>query len=255
MATPVTTRPSATGAPSIPRRRLRNYLLDARIQLKFTAYMVGVTIGIALLLGTFLFRNTQALLTETQEAVEARSVAAEASRELTRAILTNQLLQRMEDPAFARQLEEESRSIDARYERERLAVVTARSDLVRRQKLTWLALAGALVSFIVVIALATIVITHRVVGPIYRIRRLVHAVGDGELHASTHQLREADELKDLFADVTRMVHSLRTLQQEDLDAMTRALRHARAQDANAELVQQLEALTKRFQNRLGKSES
>jgi HAMP domain-containing protein len=252
MSTPVTSSIPTPGTElGVPKRRLRNYLLDARIQLKFTAYMLAVSVGIAVLLGTFLVNTTQALLRETQEAVEARSVAAETSRELSRATLTDQLLQRMNDPVFARQLEEESRRIDARYEQERLAVVTARSDLVRRQKVTWLVLAGTLVAFIAIIALTTIVVTHRVVGPIYRIRRLIHAVADGDLQVSTHQLREADELKDLFADVTGMVHSLRSLQEEDLAALDRAVRAARDAGAGPEALAQLEVLSARLRGRLG----
>lgn len=258
MTTPVTSSPpvpasspeSGTGV-GAPKRQLRNFLLDARIQLKFTAYMVAVSLGMAVLLGTFLFRNTQALLQETQEAVEARSAAAEASRELTRATLTGQLLELINDPAFAHQLEEEARRIDARYEQERLAVLTARSDLVRRQKVAWLVLGGTLLAFIALIALTTIVMTHRVVGPIYRIRRIVHAVADGDLQVSTLQLREGDELQDLFTDVTGMVSSLRSSQEEDLVLVARALRRARESGAAPELLSELEALSTRLQGRVG----
>lgn len=108
MATPI--QPSSaipvTSAP--PRRRLRNFLLEPRFQLKFTAYIVAVSLLMASLLGAFLWRNTQALLSETQQAVEARAQAAETSKELSRATLTNQLMLEMDDPAFAAQLEAEA---------------------------------------------------------------------------------------------------------------------------------------------------
>src|SRR5690606_31923094 len=149
MATPI--QPSSaipvTSAP--PRRRLRNFLLEPRFQLKFTAYIVAVSLLMASLLGTFLWRNTQALLTETEQAVEARERAVVASRELSRATLTNQLMQEMDDPAFAAQLEAESARIDAEYEREHQEVLTQRADLLRRQRLGWMALAGAMLAFIV----------------------------------------------------------------------------------------------------------
>jgi nitrogen fixation/metabolism regulation signal transduction histidine kinase len=256
MSTPLTSSPPATSdgtGITVPRRRLRNYLLDTRIQLKFTAYMVAASVAVALLLGAFLVRTTQSLLQEAQEAVDARDSAAQASRELSRATLTGQLLDHMNDPAFVRQLEAEAKTIDARYEQEAEAVKAARSDLVRRQKVTWLALAGALLGFIVVIALVAIVITHRVVGPIFRIRRIVHAVTDGDLQVSLHQLREGDELKELFTDVTGMVGALRETQAEDLALVGRALRRAREAGASPEVVGDLESLAARLKGRVGEA--
>lgn len=251
MATPI--QPSSaipvTSAP--PRRRLRNFLLEPRFQLKFTAYIVAVSLLMASLLGAFLWRNTQALLSETQQAVEARAQAAETSKELSRATLTNQLMLEMDDPAFAAQLEAEAARIDAEYEREVQAVLTQRADLLRRQQLGWVALAGALLAFIFGCALATIVVTHKVVGPLLRIRRLVNDVAAGRYLLPTHALRDGDELKPLFTDVTTMVQNLRDAQAEDLAALQRTLKTVQAAGAGAEAVDELNAVSERMRARLG----
>jgi len=251
MATPLQPSPALTVTSAPPRRRLRNFLLEPRFQLKFTAYIVAVSLLMASLLGTFLWQNTQALLSETEQAVEARSQAAISSRELSQAMLTNQLVEQMDDPAFAAQLEAESARIDAEYEREHQAVLTQRADLVRRQQLGWVALAGALLAFIVGCALATIVVTHKVVGPLLRIGRLVNDVGAGRYLLPTHALRDGDELKSLFTDVANMVQSLRDAQTEDLSQIQRVMRRAQQVGAPQEVLSELEMMGDRIRARLG----
>src|SRR5580658_3242280 len=81
-----------------PKRYLRNYLLDARFQLKFTAYAVGATLIVVALLGVFLWVTSQRLFRETESAVDARSKAAETSKDLGNAALGNTLLAHMNDP-------------------------------------------------------------------------------------------------------------------------------------------------------------
>ena len=70
------------------KRRWRNFLIEPKFQLKFAAYLIAVTLVLAGMLGVFLFRNTQALLDEASNSLEARSRAAEASRELSNATLS-----------------------------------------------------------------------------------------------------------------------------------------------------------------------
>ena len=57
-------------------RKLRNLLLDARFQLKFAAYFVGVTLVIAALLGVFLVRTTDSLFAQIAASVARKAAAA-----------------------------------------------------------------------------------------------------------------------------------------------------------------------------------
>ncbi|HZI16081.1 MAG TPA: signal protein [Myxococcus sp.] len=243
-----TTPGAAPVAP--PKRRWRNYLLERGFQLKLTAYIVTVTLVLSALLGVFLARGARTLMRETAAAVEARSRAAEVSRELSGATLSNELLARMDDPSFEATFREKARSIDAAYEEERSAIVAQRAELERQQRLTWWVLGGFLASFIAVVALGTIVVTHRVAGPLFRIRRMVQEVHEGRLRPPQHGLRDSDELQDLFEATRMMVQRLREQHEEDVGALARALRAAERSGAPAELVAELRAMEARYRGRL-----
>ncbi len=103
------------------QRRLRNYLLDAPLQLRFTAVLVLATLLGAGLLGIFLARALNRLAEQAERAVEARAAAAQASHELGNASLSRTLLERFNDPEFTAQLERQSHAIDAAYQAEQVA--------------------------------------------------------------------------------------------------------------------------------------
>lgn len=242
---------TTTTAPMAPaKRRWRNFLLDTGFQLKLTAYMVATTLVLSALLGVFLVRAARTLMRETATAVEARSRAAEVSRELSGATLSNELLARMDDPTFEATFREKSRSIDAAYEEERSAIVAQRTELERQQRLTWWVLGGLLTGFTVVVALGTIVVTHRLAGPLLRIRRMVNEVHDGKLRPPKYGLRDGDELRDLFEDTRNMVQRLRDQHEEDANALAKALRVAEGSGAPAEALAELRMLETRYRTRL-----
>ncbi|MGE6760667.1 signal protein [Corallococcus interemptor] len=234
------------------KRRWRNFLLDAPFQLKLTAYIVGVTLVMAALLGIFLVRAANSLMHETATAVDARSAAAEVSRELSGATLSNELMAHMNDPAFEKQFREQAQAIDAKYEAERSAIVAQRAELERHQHLTWWVLGGCLLTFIVVVALATIVVTHRMAGPLFRIKRMMREVAEGRLHPPQHGLREGDELQDVFEAARDMTQRLRAQQTEDARALSEALAQAKSNGATGAWVDELSALEARYRERLAR---
>ncbi len=240
----------SSGPQDPQKRKWRNFLLEPRFQLKFTLYLMAVSVVVATLLGWFLFRNTQALLDEASAAVEARSTAAEASRELSNATLSTELLNRMADPGFVARLQLASREIDARYEQEQGAVIGQRAELVKRQRSMWAVLSGSLGGLLLLTALVSIVLTHRVVGPLMRIRRMVDEVAAGKLHPPPYGLREKDELKELFDATRAMVHVLRKQQEDDLLVITHAVERARQQGPAGEWLDDLKALESRMRERL-----
>src|SRR2546423_14115832 len=95
-------------APAAPvvstKRKVRNFLLDARFQLKFAGYVVALTLVIAGLLGAFLWQTTSVLFAETQRSVDSREAAAATSKELGTAVLQNKMVEHMSDPDFGKQL-------------------------------------------------------------------------------------------------------------------------------------------------------
>lgn len=235
---------------TVSKRQLRNFLLDARFQLKFTSYIVGLTLLVAVLMGVFLWSTSQRLFRETAVAVEARSRAAETSKELSHSSLSNELLRHFDDPAFEAQLKAQSKEIDARYEAERAAIVSQRGELVRQQKVIFASLLGGFASFILFIGLASIVMTHRVVGPLFRIKRMFHDIAGGSLAMPTRELREQDELKDVFNELVKMIQALRNVESAHLARIEKLTALAKQTGASPELLQDLAALEASVRARL-----
>lgn len=234
--------------PGFTRRHLGNYLLDKRFQLKGALVTLGAAALVALPLGGFLWRTSSQLLEEAQKAVEARSQAAQTSKELGAAALSNELLERFDDPAFPARLRELSTDLDARYERERDAIIAQHESLKRQQRAMNLAILGALALLIGLVALLSIVTTHRVAGPSYRLKVLMSQVGNGPLKGPTH-LRKGDELQDLFQEFTSMLDRLRDSQRAAAGAMQQIIERARAAQVPPDLVEKMEALRTSLQER------
>jgi HAMP domain-containing protein len=197
-------------------RKVKNFLLDARFQLKFAGYFVAVTLVVTGLLGAYLVRTTDSLFAQMSSAVDARSKAAETSRELGTCTLNNELTANMDDPDFAAKLAEKSKAIDAAFEAERAAVQAQSESLQQQQRITLYALLGVLLLFILLIAATAIVITHRIVGPLFRIKRMAREVSGGMVRPPTYGLRPSDELHDVFDVFAEMVKQLRARTEADL---------------------------------------
>lgn len=209
--------PSARGGAK--DRKLRNFLLDARFQLKFAAYFVALTLIITALLGAFLIRTTDSLFSQITASVESRRKAAETSRELGNCTLNNELTANLDDPDFAAKLADKSKAIDAAFEAEKAAAQNQSLEVQRQQQWTLYALLGVLIAFIALIALTAIVITHRIVGPLFRIKRMAREVTAGAVRPPTYGLRPGDELQDVFAVFAEMVTRLRERTEADLAAV------------------------------------
>lgn len=200
-------------------RKLRNFLLDARFQLKFAGYFVVLTLIITGLLGAFLVRTTDSLFSQISASVDSRKKAADTSRELGTCTLNNELNANMDDPDFLAKLGERSKAIDAAFEAESKAAQEQSIEVQRQQQWTLYALLGVLVAFIALIALTAIVITHRIVGPLFRIKRMAREVAGGMVRPPTYGLRPSDELHDVFEVFTDMVTQLRARTEADLAAV------------------------------------
>lgn len=205
------------------QRKLKNFLLDARFQLKFASYFVALTLVLSSLLGIFLYRTTNSLFDQMSAAVGARAKAAETSRELGRCALNNELAAQMNDPGFASTLEARSKGIDATFEAESQRTLELQAQLVSQQKMTLIALVGGLILFIALTALVAIVITHRIVGPLFRIKRMAKEVGSGVMRPPTYGLRPGDEFQDIFAIIATMISDLRQRTENDRQAVEAAL--------------------------------
>jgi HAMP domain-containing protein len=233
-----------------PKRRLKNFVLDPKFQLKFTSLVVGATVVVATLFGGFLWSTTKRLFVETAAAVEARSKAAETSRDLGSAALNNELLKRFDDPTFVAQLKEQSKAIDEQYENESKAIVAQRSKLIEQQRAMLLSLVGGICAMVLFIALFSIVATHKIVGPLYRLKRLTQSVAAGVISEPPPHSREGDEFKHLFEEFVRMVQALRVHQSQELVAVENLIERAERTGVSPEVLRLLKTLAEKMRSRL-----
>lgn len=210
MATEAQSMPKSGDSP--PKRRIRNYLLDARFQLKYTGMVVAVTVIVTGAVGYWL-----------------GSEAYDYSRETTN-VLTTQAAG--VSPELFEYLQQESAAKDAEVLHQIVVGVVA---LV-------LILAIAL-------GLTGIVVTHKVVGPAYKLKLLFGDVAGGSFNLRSG-LRKGDELQDVGDAFKSMVEALRTRREDELAQLEAAIEKARLGLSEAEILAELEALRERLRSTL-----
>lgn len=185
------------------QRRVKNYLLDRRFQLKYTGMVLLVTIAVASVLGYF---------------------AYDFSKGQTEAFTTQLAAQPDLDPDTAADLEQFARQEDRKV----------RNAIIASVLLMTLAL-----------GVTGIIVTHRVVGPAYRMRRLFEHVGEGHLEVTTG-IRKGDELQELYHSFAEMVESLRGQRTEDIERLETMVSNMEASGVQSAYVAELRAMLDRI---------
>jgi len=189
------------------QRRLRNYLLDSRFQLKYTGMVVGVTLIVASLLGAVAYR-------ESMGQTEALQIQLAVQPDL--------------DPQVAAHLDAFGKQRD-------------------RQML--LGILGGILLLTLALGATGIVITHKLVGPAYRMRRLLATVASGHLKVEG-ALRKGDELQDVFNAFNDMVSTLRSRQADEVAQLDAALAKAKTHGISDGDLEPFQSLRDRMQSQL-----
>ena len=114
------------------------------------------------------------------------------------------------------------------------------SELSKQHRAAALFLLVALAAFVIVVGLAGIVVTHKVAGPVFKMKRQIQNVGAGHLKMPA-QLRKGDELVDFFDAFRAMVESLRQRQEREIELLESAIAKLEAK-AGEEQLRQLRKL-------------
>jgi len=88
--------------------------------------------------------------------------------------------------------------------------------------LLWPVLAICLVGTIIFTFFFSLIVSHRMAGPVYRMRNLLGEMAKGDLSHPVSRLRKKDEFKHLFADINTVKEHLR-LQIQELQLSCREL--------------------------------
>jgi nitrogen fixation/metabolism regulation signal transduction histidine kinase len=196
-------------------RRIRNYLLNPRFQLKYSGYLVAVAIGLMLVLGTLLWNVANTAASQARTAVSQAEVAMRESQTSSRIIQMDQLSSAGDNPELVNTITQELHRVDQQAAENRDRVAQQRVEIEKNHRLMIFTLFGSSLALILILGAAGVVITHKVVGPVFKLKRLLRQVGSGRLNIK-ERLRKGDELEDLFEVFLQMVDSLKRSQEAEL---------------------------------------
>jgi len=204
------------------KRSFRNYLLDSRFQLRYAGYLVGVAVVICGVMGAVLYSTTRSMFEESQRVVEQAQKVSEESKKVSEVSRMNIKDLAGDSPELVAEFNREAGEHDSSIAAQQKAILDQQEGLVGRQQVVIWSLGGGLALMVSLIGLLGIYFTHKVAGPIHKMKRLLADVGQGNLRVQA-RLRKGDELQDFFDAFTHMVSSLRDIEKRQLDDVVRAL--------------------------------
>jgi hypothetical protein len=207
------------------KRSVRNYLLDSRFQLKYTGYLVGVAIVICVVMGSVLYSTTREMVVESQTVVEEAQKVSEESKKVSEVSRMNIKDLAGDAPELLAEFNKEADEHDQAIAAQQKAIADQQSMLLHRQTVLLGSLVGGLALMVTLIGLLGIYFTHKVAGPIYKMKGLLAKVGKGNLHVEA-RLRKGDELQDFFDAFTQMVAGLRAIEKRQLADVDKAIEAA-----------------------------
>jgi methyl-accepting chemotaxis protein len=234
------------------QRKLRNYLLDKKFQLKYTGIVISITAFLSGVLGYYLYQE----IVVSQNTILARDLASDTF---------------VIQPAEPEKVMEETDRITSRIHDEvseasrlKVAVVVTVNDAPtggaadfyqenfdqeREQKT--MVLVGALGIFLLVLAVVWVYLTHRIAGPVYKLKLLFSKVTGDNLRVEG-RLRKGDELQDAFKGFLSMIDRLRDdrrLRAEALGAVIESLE--KTEGVSNDDLQQLKDLKQQMIDSIG----
>jgi nitrogen fixation/metabolism regulation signal transduction histidine kinase len=204
-------------------RSMKNYLIDSRFQLKYTSFIVGVSLVICGIMGVFLYNTSGAVVDESQKVVDESKKVSEV---VEMNIKDDPVYS--DTPELAGAVAQASSANDQKIEQQQ-------QQLVHRQKTMLASLVGGLTLMVVLIGMLGIYFTHKVAGPIYKMKLLLKQVGDGKL-TFRGGLRKGDELQDFFEAFSSMVEQLKSRQANEIELLEGAIEQARAAGASDDMM-------------------
>ena len=234
--------PSTAARPQY-QRSARNYLLDRHFQLKDAGFLAGIAAAISLALGVMLWRTSSEIIRQSeaavaqgrltvaqgQETVRRHQQAIEQSRIASDIVKMNIAKEYKDSPELAKLFEEDTKGKDDQLNEDQAKLKRDADNLaqhakqlehqageVASQQRTLLRVLVVILSVLVIaIGMAGIVVTHRVAGPIFKMKRLLRQVGEGQL-VVRERLRKGDELQHFFDTFEKMVEDLRARQEAEI---------------------------------------
>ena len=220
-----------TSAPAAPaektgrhQRSIKNYLLDAPFQLKYTGYLVGVALVISIVLGVFLWRTSNKVVDESAKVSDVVKMSIK------------------NDPIYGDNPELMKSFTDSSVESD--------NRVAQQQRAMLYSVVGGLSLLVVMIGLVGIFITHKIAGPVYKMKSLLKQVGQGKLNFPRGGLRKGDELQHFFDVFLKMTDDLKARQQREVELLEAGIAAAKAAGASEESLEKISTVHKEMKSAL-----
>ena len=219
------TTTAQAAAPQKYKRSIKNYLLDARFQLKWTGFIIVVALVVSAIMGVFLYRTSSEVTRASQKVLQEGEELIKESK-TNSDLVSIQIAEKYADsPALLDTFNKEAKERADKLEAQRAALLAQQKATSDQQQTMLLSLVAGLTLLVLLIGLLGIYFTHKVVGPIYKMKMLLRQVGDGKLNFQG-RLRKGDELQDFFEVFAAMVEKLKDRQRREVEMLTAAIEDA-----------------------------
>jgi len=243
---------NSEGARPKYKRSAKNYLLDPHFQIKYTAFLVAIALALSATLGALLWTASSEIVEQTeetlaqsaetvtkgQETVSRGKQVIEQSNKVNQVVTTTIEGCYGDNPALLESFRSEASKDDDKLKDEQkklendAAQLTQRAEQFKkngeevksRQTKLKVILVVALLALVFGIGVAGIVFTHKIAGPIFKMKRLLRQIGDGKL-VLKEKLRKGDELQHFFDTFETVVNQLRAKQMKEIERLDTILEH------------------------------
>jgi nitrogen fixation/metabolism regulation signal transduction histidine kinase len=237
------TSPNPPAKPSMPppkyKRSVKNYLIDPRFQFKYTGILVGVTLLVSGALIGVLWQTSREVVAQSQ-AVEAQGrKAVEESRKVSEVVRMSMKDDYSSNPELLEAFNASTKEADKTFDDQARALAAQQAGIAKQQSSMLTMLIAGLALMVLVTGLLGIYVTHKIAGPIYKMKMLLRGVEQGKL-SFQGRLRKGDELQDFFEAFAAMVEALRSRQATEVKNLEQALQMARESGASGESIRKIE---------------
>lgn len=212
----------STAAASVYHRSARNYLIDRSFQLKYAAVLAGTALLLSAVLGGLVWQTSAEVIAQGQKTVERGQLVLVESRRVSQVVAMNIAREYKDDPELTKTFGEEAAKDEQKLRDEQARLERDATFLQHQQRQLLGGLVAILAVMVIAVGMVGIVFTHKVAGPIFKMKRLLRQVGEGKL-VVRERLRPGDELQHFFEVFEVMVVELRKRQEAEIAKVDRIL--------------------------------
>lgn len=217
------------------KRSFKNYLLEPRFQLKWTGMIIGVAFVISAIMGIFLYRTSSEVTAQSQKVIGQGQELLKESQKNSDLVKMQITKEYGDAPELANTFNKSASDLDTQLENKQKLLLSQQQATISQQNTMLTSLVAGLALLVMLIGILGIYFTHKVVGPIYKMKMLLRQVGGGKLNFQG-KLRKGDELQDLFEVFAAMVESLKDRQRKEVEELEAAMLEAKKSGASEDAI-------------------